>query len=199
MNFRELAPGILIFENVMKDTKLFVSELEESINIGLIQWNDASQSNGSYESKNIIEKKIRNCKVISIPPYDSMLEDQKFGALYEVHKTLNEIINPFFNSYCNSFNAHHWKQNEGWQLLKYESDNYFVNHYDDSKQFKRTISMSFFLNDDYEGGEIEFTRFGLSIKPKANQAVFFPSNYVYSHSVNSVVSGVRYSIVGWWE
>jgi Rps23 Pro-64 3,4-dihydroxylase Tpa1-like proline 4-hydroxylase len=59
--------------------------------------------------------------------------------------------------------------------------------------------MSFFLNDDYEGGEIEFTRFGLSIKPKANQAVFFPSNYVYSHSVNSVVSGVRYSIVGWWE
>ena len=199
MNLKELAPGILLFENVMQDTEIFISELEESANIGLVQWNDASQSNGSYNSKNVIEKKIRNCKVISIPPYDVMSEDRKIGALYEIHKTLNSILNPYFNEYCKLLNAHHWKQNEGWQLLKYGSDNYFINHYDDSKLFNRTISMSFFLNDNYEGGEIEFTRFGLNIKPKANQAVFFPSNYAYSHSVNIVTSGTRYSIVGWWE
>lgn len=199
MNCKEIVPGIFLFENLMENTDSFILDLEESINTGIIQWNDASQSNGAYDSKAKIEKKIRNCKAISIPPYDSMPEDQNQGGLYEIHKALNSIINPAFNLYCNFFNAHHWKQNEGWQLLKYESNNYFVNHYDDSKLFKRTISMSLSLNDNYEGGEIEFLRFNLKIKLKANQAIFFPSNYVYNHKVNNVISGTRYSVVGWWE
>jgi predicted 2-oxoglutarate/Fe(II)-dependent dioxygenase YbiX len=59
--------------------------------------------------------------------------------------------------------------------------------------------MSYFLNDNYEGGEIEFDHFNLKIKPKENQAVFFPSNYVYSHKVHPVTEGIRYSVVGWWE
>jgi predicted 2-oxoglutarate/Fe(II)-dependent dioxygenase YbiX len=59
--------------------------------------------------------------------------------------------------------------------------------------------MSFYLNDEYEGGEIEFSRFGLNVKPKANQAIFFPSNYVYNHTVHPVTSGTRYAVVGWWE
>lgn len=199
MNHKELVPGILYFQNVIEDVQFFISELEESVKTGIIQWSDAIQSSGSYNSKGFIEKKIRNCKVISLPQYDLISENQKQGALYEIHKTLNNIINPAFSLYCNFYNAHHWSQNEGWQLLKYESDNYFTNHYDDSKLFARTISMSFFLNDNYEGGEIEFPRFNLKIKPKANEIIFFPSNYVYNHIVHSVVSGTRYSIVGWWE
>jgi hypothetical protein len=199
MDFKEIVPGIFLFENLMKNTDSFIFDLEESVKTGAIEWSNASQSNGSYNSRSKVEKKSRNCKAISIPAYDLMPEGQKHGALYEIHKTLNNIINPFFGKYCNYFNAHHWKQNEGWQLLKYESNNFFVNHYDDSKLFKRTISMSFFLNDNYEGGEIEFQRFNLKIKPKANQAIFFPSNYVYNHQVHEIISGTRYSIVGWWE
>jgi predicted 2-oxoglutarate/Fe(II)-dependent dioxygenase YbiX len=59
--------------------------------------------------------------------------------------------------------------------------------------------MSFYLNDDYEGGEIEFPRFGLQVKPEPNQMIMFPSNYVYNHVVNPVTSGTRYAIVAWFE
>ena len=59
--------------------------------------------------------------------------------------------------------------------------------------------MSYFLNDNYIGGEIEFARFNLKIKPKANQALFFPSNYVYNHQVHDVISGTRYTIVIFWD
>lgn len=199
MNFIELAPGIVLFSHVMDNPKLFIEELEESVKLNAIRWLDANLSNGTYNSQNTISKNIRNCKVISIPPYDSIHESNRHGALFEIHKFLNNSFNQIFYSYCNTFNANHWTKNEGWQLLKYQSDNFFVNHYDDSKNFQRTISMSFFLNENYEGGEIEFPRFSLKIKPKENQALFFPSNYVYNHKVNNIISGTRYSIVGWWE
>ena len=40
--------------------------------------------------------------------------------------------------------------------------------------------MTIYLNDDYDGGEITFTSVGdggITIKPEAGSAVFFPSNF----------------------
>ena len=53
------------------------------------------------------------------------------------------------------------------------------------------------MNDNYTGGEINFPRFGITFKPKANQMIVFPSNYVYNHSVSPVIEGSRYAVVGW--
>jgi hypothetical protein len=199
INFTEIAPGIILYSDIMEDPNVFVKELEESVELKSIYWSPAYQGSAGNPSLPSIDKKIRNCKTITIPPYDSMDDSTKNGALFEIHKYLNNTLNPPFNSYCSYFNCFPWGKNEGWQLLKYESQNFFVNHYDDSKNFQRTISMSYFLNDNYIGGEIEFARFNLKIKPKANQALFFPSNYVYNHQVHDVISGIRYTIVGWWE
>lgn len=199
LNSEELAPGIISFEGVLEDPKQFILDLEASAEINKIMWNDATQSNGKKDSESKVEKAARNCKAISLPPFDRLEEEHKVGPYYEIHNFLNESLNPVFDIYCNTHFAPHWKQNEGWQILKYGVENYFVNHYDDSKQYPRTMSMSYYLNDDYEGGEIEFSRFNLKIKPKANQAIFFPANYVYNHTVHPVTSGTRYAVVGWWE
>jgi predicted 2-oxoglutarate/Fe(II)-dependent dioxygenase YbiX len=52
------------------------------------------------------------------------------------------------------------------------------------------------LNDDYTGGE--FMMFGdLKLDLKAGDIVVFPSNFLYPHKVNPVLSGVRYSFVSW--
>jgi predicted 2-oxoglutarate/Fe(II)-dependent dioxygenase YbiX len=50
------------------------------------------------------------------------------------------------------------------------------------------------LNDDYEGGEINFPRFNLKIKPEKNSLILFPSNYVYNHSAEPVKNGTKYAI-----
>lgn len=196
---KELAPGIISFENILENPNQFIVDLETSISLGFLSWGQAFQSGGTKNSKHEIEKSSRDCQVISLTGCDSLDESNKFGPRYEVHSFLNKNILPFLDLYKNDFSAHHWSNNEGWQILKYTESNHFVNHYDDSKQFQRTISMSYCLNDGYEGGEIEFPRFNLKIKPKANQAIFFPSNYVYNHIVHPVISGTRYAVVGWWE
>ena len=53
----------------------------------------------------------------------------------------------------------------------------------------------YFLNDNYEGGEIIIA--DTIYKPKKNSAIIFPSNFMFPHSVNQVIEGTRYSIITW--
>jgi len=73
----------------------------------------------------------------------------------------------------------------------------FVNHIDDHTDYHRRMSTIYYINDNYEGGEIEFPRFNVKYKPVANDFIIFPSNYMYNHSVSPVISGERYAVVSW--
>lgn len=52
----------------------------------------------------------------------------------------------------------------------------------------------FYLNDDYEGGELYFPNQKIQFKPKAGSAYFFPGDMNYIHGVTEIVSGIRYVI-----
>ena len=56
-------------------------------------------------------------------------------------------------------------------------------------------SLLYFLNDDYEGGEIVIA--DIMYKPKKNSAILFPSCFMFPHYVNKVEKGVRYSTITW--
>lgn len=47
-----------------------------------------------------------------------------------------------------------------------------------------------YLNDDYEGGLLEFPEYNLSIKPPAGSAIVFPSNEL--HQVTNLIDKNRY-------
>src|SRR5210317_501481 len=52
------------------------------------------------------------------------------------------------------------------------------------------------LNDDYVGGELVF--FGdTTIEFKQGDLLIFPSNFLYPHRVEPVISGVRWSYISW--
>jgi hypothetical protein len=48
-----------------------------------------------------------------------------------------------------------------------------------------------YLNDNYEGGEINFPNDNITIKPKAGSLIMFPASTV--HEVKPVLNGVRYT------
>lgn len=87
--------------------------------------------------------------------------------------------------------------NEGFNVLKYQTGQEYKAHFDGLTPSGRSISPILYLNDDYEGGEIEFVNFGISIKPKAGMLVIFPANYAYQHIAHPVTSGTKYAIVTW--
>lgn len=60
------------------------------------------------------------------------------------------------------------------------------------------IGSLFYLNDDYEGGELYFPNQGLEFKPTPGSAFFFPGDMNYIHGVREIKSGIRYTCPLFW-
>jgi len=61
------------------------------------------------------------------------------------------------------------------------------------------LSSLFYLNEDYEGGELYFPLQGIKFKPKKGAAYFFPGDKNYIHGVTEIKSGIRYTCPFFWE
>jgi predicted 2-oxoglutarate/Fe(II)-dependent dioxygenase YbiX len=62
---------------------------------------------------------------------------------------------------------------------------------------KRVVSAIYYLNSDFEGGEIVFEQHGLIIKPLRGLLLMFPSDQHHVHEVRSVRAGQRYTLPIW--
>jgi hypothetical protein len=80
-------------------------------------------------------------------------------------------------------------------LVKFEK-NYKMNEHADTTGDFAAI---YYLNDDYEGGEINFMDHNIKIKPKSNSFVTFPSNEDYWHEVLENTGKERYSATRWFK
>jgi Rps23 Pro-64 3,4-dihydroxylase Tpa1-like proline 4-hydroxylase len=85
-----------------------------------------------------------------------------------------------------------------FHILRYASDGYLPAHQDQGIS-SRVLSVVTYLNDDYEGGEIEFVNSNVKIKPPAGSIIFFPSNFLYVHEVHKMTSGQRYALPYWFH
>jgi hypothetical protein len=79
-------------------------------------------------------------------------------------------------------------------LVRFQKDFYMNKHVDTAGDF----AVIYYINDDYEGGEINFPWHNLTVKPKANSFITFPSNQHYLHEVLKN-SGNRYSSTLWFN
>ncbi len=93
------------------------------------------------------------------------------------------------------------------RVLRYESGGQYSHHadsvmWDEARQayFKvedRNLSLLIYLNDDYEGGGLSFTRLNCFLRPRPGDMLMFPSGLEYEHRANVVTSGFRYAIASW--
>lgn len=60
------------------------------------------------------------------------------------------------------------------------------------------LASLFYLNDDYEGGELYFPNQKIQFKPKRGAAYFFPGDMNYIHGVTEIKSGIRYTCPFFW-
>ena len=64
--------------------------------------------------------------------------------------------------------------------------------------FKTDYSGLLYLNDDYEGGEIEFPDIDIKMKPEAGTFIFFKGDKATMHKVNKVTRGERINLVSFY-
>ena len=197
-NTRNPLEWVLVRRNVIspEGLKEIVRHMEDSQKEDLSVF-DPKKSNETGDTHWRTDKEVRDTQIVDmgplLPKIKGLLED-----------TVKNIINPFFELQIS--------QSEVPQLLSYGVGGHYQPHIDAESLWKtpegeliwkkstdRDISMVFYLNDGYEGGDFLFPDMGVRVRPEPGMLVAFPSTYLYKHGVEPVRKGMRYSMVCWAE
>ena len=119
-----------------------------------------------------------------------------------------EILNLFNDIFCRqmaSFYNVDFEWYERPQILRYPPGGKYNQHADAEHQENgewvraqdRDYSVLLYLNDQYEGGEIQLVNWDFTIKPKPGMMLAFPSDWRYLHAALPTTSGIRYAMVSW--
>lgn len=212
LKFEKLGDGLVYYKNLMedpyqiiKDIELLNSNVEKKIFMrypGVEEslakpWHNWDHQTGSTS--------IHFCKQKWLPRTSDMSESDIF---FKDHSSISDrlfsALDTAFNHYSTEIYPYASRSIKGSEdrmsILKYEKAGFLSEHVDHGVS-SRTLSVVLYLNDDYVGGEINFPHVGdgISIKPEAGSAIFFPSNFVFTHSVNEISDGIRYSLPSWYH
>lgn len=187
---------ILVRPNIINETGLreIRHHIETSQKTDLSVF-DPQKSNETGTKQWRIDKNVRDTQHVEIGPL--------FPKIVDLFKdTVREIINPFYGVQIS--------QSEVPQILSYSVGGHYCPHLDGEslwqtpngeliwkKSTDRDLSMVFYLNDDFEGGDFIFPDLKIRIRPEPGMLICFPSNRHYKHGVEPVTKGKRYSIVCW--
>lgn len=193
----ELAPGIIVYKNVLDVYESLIEEIEDATTLDAVSWVPAGVKTGEESGVDTTKRDTMTIPVMYKYFETPQAEDSVYGSVQSIlSRTFYDGFTAFENDYKATYGAAtDWHDQYG--ILKYGVGQKFTNHIDDHRDYHRRISTLYYLNDDYEGGEINFPRFNVTYKPNANEMIIFPSTYVYNHSVNEVTKGTRYAVVSW--
>lgn len=116
-------------------------------------------------------------------------------------KFIEESIKPYLYDYFKDYNIF-MDDDRGYMIMKYDQAMRLGGHSDDHGKYndpKPRLSLVFYINENYDGGEIKFKNLDISIKPKSNQLIIFPSSYLFFHTISKVTKGQRFIITNFYS
>jgi len=147
-------------------------------------------------AKGTINPSTRNCYTMNISFEDVIQKNPDVRRKIDdlVFKASSVVLKDFISKYPYLT----VEKDTGYNFLKYELGGFYTEHIDSFTDYPRSISCSFILNDDYEGGEFAFFDGQLKYKLRKGSAIAFPSAYMFPHEIMPVTKGTRYSIITWF-
>jgi len=209
--YEKLGDGFVYYKNIYSDPYEIIKKIDklqdalsEEISLGTYAKDRDAWEDWSHEGDN--GETLIFCKKSWLPSPDNLDQDDKFySQKLEISKALFSGLEDAYNHYSRTLYRHAGRNIKGKveqiSILKYEKSGYLPEHIDQGIS-SRVLSVVAYLNDDYDGGEITFPCVGdsgITIKPEAGSAVFFPSNYVGSHTISEVTRGTRYAVPNWYH
>jgi hypothetical protein len=181
---------IEIFENVWPNPNVTIQMAEDECrnpNSGVYWERATTLGNGPYQN-------ARTNKMLGI---SYLAEIANNPALQNIHNQMNILLLAATIPYAKKHGLNETLWHESYSLLKYSAGEEYKEHYDGCTQTGRIISCLIYLNNDFEGGEIEFPAFQIKIKPQPGMLILFPSNFAYRHVAHPIISGEKYCLVTW--
>jgi len=201
--FDEIYPNVIVYRNMLKDPqKAFdIMSKSESSSDGkyyLNKWTQWAQF-GTYTQ-------IK---------WGQELDAAEKGEIYDAEKELNDELKLAYSKAVSHYTKH--------TGLAFPDDAYFSGHsyckyYDEIDDLRNNMTMqyhtdyiisqkdmpgpkfhttcTFYINDNYDGGDLEFYIDNniINHKPKAGDLVVFPSTDPYYHGVKRISNGNKYFV-----
>lgn len=138
-----------------------------------------------------------------------ILDEDSFGqnhfyGFYEKDKELEQKFKANTQILLSSFwpIIGHYKKKFGYNTFKTEDPEFLkigktkqIENYEITlADFETEFSIIHFLNDDYKGGELDFSDYKVKIKPEKNQTIFLNSKNV-KYNISPIESGEQYVFV----
>lgn len=186
---QDLGNNIFMYNNVMGEDLDILKE----VNSIFVNYNrgfaDSTMNAGDYD------KSLRSCTVFSL--YTNKEEDADYNNLKKIlNKKIDIAVSKCILDFIKKTGIK-IKEREPWEVLKYEKGQMVTWHCDDGEVHPSKVSFVYYINDDYEGGEIQFKNkvYTMPIKPSKDSLIIFPSGIDYIHRVLPVTEGTKYSVI----
>ena len=178
INRKELAPGIVVYSDVIED-QILPQDIEDGMLSAKIKWEQAKVTDNNGID---VDTKIRDAMAIYIPYKDQPVPD--FLTLKDAFyaSLSNSFLDSFLKLEKDYMEEYKFKtvSHDDYGILKYGLGQHVSNHIDDDQINHRRLSSVYYVNDNYEGGELKFPRLdNLVYKPTVGDIVLCPSNYIY--------------------
>lgn len=192
-----LRDGVLVRRNAVGSDDL--AQLARFVSSATLIDSAVSDFEGEADADEVewvVDKEIRDTQQVKL----TEAIERKLRAIDD--SSIASIINPYYGiEVC---------EREPAQILHYGVGGHYIPHVDAEtlyqddmglalweKTLDRDLSVVYFINDDFAGGELFFPELDLVIEPEAGTLVCFPSDHNYIHGVRPVTAGRRYTIVTW--
>lgn len=220
MNLEILDKKVYYYKNAIPNPQEFIRIIESTENkdygSSLTKWNEWTACSG--------EMYLYGSQKTVMPSETEKMEDKDNSSVSYIYNTISDL----FYKICKEYALSQGDTEEpvilpGFDIKKYSPGTFMGAHFDQQEGDSRLrYSLVFYLNDDYEGGEISFTiespdspiveekpkedyeeakktgRMTFGLKPEAGSVLIFPSSAPYHHTAHIVKSGFKYMIPMHW-
>ncbi len=168
----------------------------------VMEYADRNAGNPAYVNK------PRNDSLVENTYTDEFVADRvDVIADQQMAERLNRICEDYYRSVVEPACGQDVEWFEVPHLLRYspggkcalhaDAENWNAAEYRWERGIDRDYSSVIYFNADYEGGRLMFPELNVSLTPSSGMIVTFPSDHRFTHEVEALRSGIRYSCVMW--
>ena len=142
--------------------------------------------------------KVKNRTDITVSPNDLIKPKFKIIKQYvnELHRCFLDYQDqwPFLKSMLKNIDIGEFN------IGKYSPGGHFAAHHSERTSLAtlhRLFAWMTYLNDVEDGGETNFSHYGIKIKPEIGKTLIWPAEWTHAHTGEVLNSGKKYMITGW--
>ena len=203
IEYIELYPNVHVYTNLMPDAQELYEIMKESEQKSygkyfLRNWEDWSYF-GTYSQKKEIDESVEFGEIYNKEKFlEDRLTESYSKALDHYLKICNVELPDGYKIASNSFCKYKERPRPETEKLAMQYHTDFIKSERDMPGRKFLITCTAYINDNYEGGNVEFyiTDSGKKIhyRPKAGEIMIFPSGEPYYHGVTNILNGEKFFV-----